>query len=150
MQFAVWRVASLLASEVCAWMGSETSYVATGCLTSSLGCVVGLVVSLRASGIMDLKPGCSLLLLVKSSEFLQLSKLLRGDFLHLEFLWDRKQHSFLQSHFSNLCWSHGKILVIFKMSAPLLPFQILSAYFSPYPGFGKTLLWSSIHQGAGV
>ena len=28
MQFSVWRVASLLASEVGAWMGSETSYVA--------------------------------------------------------------------------------------------------------------------------
>lgn len=90
MQFAVWRVASLLASEVGAWMGSETSYVATGCLTSSLGCTVGLVVSLRASAIMDLEPGCSLLLLVKLQEFLQLSKLLHGDFLHLEFLWDRK------------------------------------------------------------
>lgn len=69
MQFAVWRVASLLASEVGAWMGSETSYVATGCLTSSLGCMVGLVVFLRASGIMDLEPGCSLLLLVNLASF---------------------------------------------------------------------------------
>ena len=48
----VWRVASLLASEVGAWMGSKAGSVGTGCPTSSVGYTVGAVVSLTTSGIM--------------------------------------------------------------------------------------------------
>ena len=48
----VWRVASLLASEVGAWMGSKPGSVGTGCPTSSVGYTVGAVVSLTTSGIM--------------------------------------------------------------------------------------------------
>ena len=48
----VWRVASLLASEVGAWMGSKAGSVGTGCPTSFVGCMVGAVVSLTTSGIM--------------------------------------------------------------------------------------------------
>lgn len=48
----VWRVASLLASEVGAWMGSKAGSVGTSCPTSSVGYTVGAVVSLTTSDIM--------------------------------------------------------------------------------------------------
>ena len=56
----VWRVASLLASEVDAWMGSKAGSVGTGCPTSSVGCTVGIVVSLTTSGTTALELGGSL------------------------------------------------------------------------------------------
>ena len=56
----VWRVASLLASEMGAWMGSKAGSVGTGCPTSFVGCTVGAVVSLTTSGITALELAGSL------------------------------------------------------------------------------------------
>ena len=56
----VWRVASLLASEVGSWMGSKAGSVGTGCPTSSVGCTVGIVVSLTTSCTTALELGGSL------------------------------------------------------------------------------------------
>ena len=53
-------MASLLASEVGAWMGSQAGPMGTGCPTSSVGCTVAIVVSWTTSGITVLELGGSL------------------------------------------------------------------------------------------
>ena len=53
-------MASLLASEVGAWMGSKAGSVGTGCPMSSVGCTVDIVVSLTISGTTALELGGSL------------------------------------------------------------------------------------------
>ena len=117
------RVASLLVSEVGAWMSSKAGSVGTGCPTSSVGCMVGAVVSLTTSGIMTSESGYSISLLIKSPGISTTSKTSsRRLALGVSMGQQRKQHRFFQSRFSNLCLSCDRILVIFKMSAPHLPF----------------------------
>ena len=104
-------------------MGSKAGPVDTGCPTSSVDDMVGAVVSLTTSGVMTSESGYFLLLLVKSPGISTTSKTSSWRLtLGVSVGQKRKQHRFFPSCFSNHCPSCDRILIIFKMSAPHLPF----------------------------
>lgn len=153
---AVWRVASLLASQVSAGVDLKAASVGTSCLRSS---VAGVVASWTDYGsmsfILNLRRGCWRLRV-----FPNLGKRWHGYNKIFYFLtWspfesptssicgiEKTTHRALKCHFSN----PSEILVIFKMLVSHLPSRVLFPKFSLSQTLCKLYHAHSIQHAAGI